>query len=357
MNLMPKKVRVALVREDLVALTKDTNKAIALGQFIYWAERMKDVDKYISEETDRLKKGGIEANLTPSYGWIYKEAEEFIEETMLTISRPTANRLLKSLVEDGYLFLRKNPDKKWDQTNQYRVNFLLIQEELRKLGYWHSELAWLTNGGSDDDPSEMIDATLKMSNAMINLSNGDLQAESAKNPSKDAMFKMSDASIKVSNASLKTSNRMSQNERAIPEITSEINNDDNNNARARVDQNLTMKNQQPNNSIGVKDQNDPNETLSPPLRPLDTFTSDDSGVDVFTAMVGLTSPPPSDGQAPISPKLTLTLDELNEIYRMVEARMTAYTFPQKKKPYMLTKDDYTKLHNLLYSQVPLDFIL
>ena len=140
-------------------------------------------------------------------------------------------------------------------------------------------------------------------------------------------------------------------------INKQVNRVDNNNARARVDQNLTMKNQQPNNSIGVKDQNDPNETLSPPLRPLDTFTSDDSGVDVFTAMAGLTSPPSSDGQAPISPKLTLTLDELNEIYRVVEARMTAYTFPQKKKPYMLSKDDYTKLHNLLYSQVPLDFIL
>ncbi len=92
-NLLSKKIRVAFVREDLVALTKDTNKAIALNQFIYWSERMRDVDQYIEEESMRLKRGGIDANLSPSHGWIYKEAEEFIQETMLTISRPTANRI------------------------------------------------------------------------------------------------------------------------------------------------------------------------------------------------------------------------------------------------------------------------
>ncbi len=303
-ELMPKKIRKVVLREDLFALTKDTHKAIALGQLIYWSERTKDVDKFITEESARLKRGGIESNMLPSYGWIYKEAKEFIEETMLSISRPTANRLLNALVEDSYLFVRNNPDKPWDRTNQYRVNFVFIRDELRKLGYWHSEFAWLSNDGDYDDPSEMSNTMLKMSNAMINLSIEEIQEENPQKADSDALLNLS--------------NRLSRNERAIPEITSKINNNDNN-KRGHETQNLPINNQQEN--------------------ALEEYNHPDTGQDSIEPTKDL-------------PAMT------TKICEMIQTRMSVYTMSTNNpRMYRLSSKDYQEINSLLFSGVPSDFIL
>ena len=42
-----KKLKRAVIKEELVELTGDFRPALILNQFIYWIERMYDADKYI----------------------------------------------------------------------------------------------------------------------------------------------------------------------------------------------------------------------------------------------------------------------------------------------------------------------
>ena len=203
MNLMPRKIHSAVVREDLYALTKDTFKALILHQFIYWSERMADVDRYIAEETKRCEQDGGTAHLSPAHGWVYKRAEELMEETLLSVSRQTVNRLLQSLVDDGYLLVRNNPEHKYDRTKQYRVDFVRIRNDLRAMGYLHSDLAWLVG---DED------AMLTESNAMLKMSIG---------KSKLSYARSDNEPWKVQGERLNA-----QNERAISKITTEIKKDD-----------------------------------------------------------------------------------------------------------------------------------
>ena len=124
-----------VIKEELVELTGDYRPAIILNQFIYWSERIKDVDKYINEETERALKDNLEVNIDTSNGWIYKSSEELNEEIMLGMSVATIRKYIKQLVDAGYLKQRKNPKYKWDNTIQYRVDIYKIQLDLAKLGY------------------------------------------------------------------------------------------------------------------------------------------------------------------------------------------------------------------------------
>lgn len=180
-------LKVAVLREELFVLTQDTFKAIALNQLIYWSERMADVDQYIAEESLRMRQDGIDSNMKPSSGWIYKSAEELNDEAMLSASRQSTNRLLQALVDDGYLLWRYNPDHKWDRKKQYRVDFVRIQNDLMKLGYTLHGYAWLN----------LSDALPTQSDALLNLSDG----------------------------KPKLSHRMSRNEPALPESTTETKTD------------------------------------------------------------------------------------------------------------------------------------
>ena len=124
-----------VIKEELVELTGDYRPAIILNQFIYWSERIKDVDKYINEETERALKDNLEVNIDTSNGWIYKSSEELNEEIMLGMSVATIRKYIKQLVDAGYLKQRKNPKYKWDKTIQYRVDIYKIQLDLAKLRY------------------------------------------------------------------------------------------------------------------------------------------------------------------------------------------------------------------------------
>ena len=71
----PRHMKRVVLKEELVILTGDALTALVLNQFIYWSERIKDVDKYIREEKQR----NPEVSISPTYGWIYKNAEELAE--------------------------------------------------------------------------------------------------------------------------------------------------------------------------------------------------------------------------------------------------------------------------------------
>ncbi|OJW46257.1 MAG: hypothetical protein BGO67_08550 [Alphaproteobacteria bacterium 41-28] len=124
-------LKVAVVREEFVELTGDPLVAIVLNQLLYWTERVNDYDLLLEEE----KKSQPEYNASPRHGWIYKTADELNEETMLRVSRPTMRKYLRTLVEQGWIDERSNPQDKWDKTTQYRVNLKKLQEDLFALGY------------------------------------------------------------------------------------------------------------------------------------------------------------------------------------------------------------------------------
>lgn len=129
------KLRTSVVRECLVALTGSSRAARILDQFLYWAERVNDVDRYIQEEKARCEQTGGTFDAPLTHGWIYKAAVELIDEIMLDESEQTVRKDITLLVEWGYLSQRSNPTHKWDRTIQYRVNLLKIQEDLQEIGY------------------------------------------------------------------------------------------------------------------------------------------------------------------------------------------------------------------------------
>ena len=132
---MNRKLKKAVIREEFVVLTGDYIKAIILNQFLYWTDRINDIDNFITEERKRLEQEGLSVNIDLQKGWIYKTAEELLDEIMLGMAQTTIRVHVKKLLETGYLLERNNPKFKWDKTKQYRVDLLKIQKDLLKLGY------------------------------------------------------------------------------------------------------------------------------------------------------------------------------------------------------------------------------
>ena len=133
---MPEKLKRAVVKEEFVALTDDILSALILNQFLYWAERVKDIDEYIIEEKKRAKKGEeLDLEINKTHGWIYKSAEEMKEEVMATVSTKTVKRRINKLVDKGWIEVRRNPKYDWDKTNQYRPNLIKLNEDLMEIGY------------------------------------------------------------------------------------------------------------------------------------------------------------------------------------------------------------------------------
>ena len=127
----PRPLKVAVIREELVALTHDPMVAIVLNQLVYWSMRVKDFDLFLEEE----KALNPDCPIPFRHGWIHKTAEKLIEETMLGVSHPTMRKYLKLLVEKGFVEERAHPQDKWNKTTQYRVNLRKLQADLLTLGY------------------------------------------------------------------------------------------------------------------------------------------------------------------------------------------------------------------------------
>ncbi|PEL95291.1 helix-turn-helix domain-containing protein [Bacillus cereus] len=142
---MANKLKRAVIKEELVVLTGDFKKAVLLNQLIYWSERVNDYDKFIEEEkkrarmamnTEEKQRAEILKQIELLHGWIYKSAEDMSIETMLGMSKSSIGRHLESLLENGWLERRNNPNWKGDNTYQYRVDILKIQKDLFRLGYF-----------------------------------------------------------------------------------------------------------------------------------------------------------------------------------------------------------------------------
>ena len=114
-----------IITEELLSITEDFRAAIILRQFLYWLPRMAYVDEYVEEVV-----GDSDAK---SNGWVYKSAQEMADETMCG-SRMTVARRIESLVEAGYLD-KRGSNREMDTTNEYRVNPLAIERDLREQGY------------------------------------------------------------------------------------------------------------------------------------------------------------------------------------------------------------------------------
>jgi len=148
----PKKLRRAVVKEELVAITGDVLLAMVLNQMIYWSERIRDVDNFISEEKRRASAHGIDLVMPLCHGWIYKTAHDLVDELMGAVSKQTMSRYLQNLCDMGFLTQRKNPIYRWDNTWQYRVNLISIQKALHEHGYGLEGYGFLT--GVDDNESK-----------------------------------------------------------------------------------------------------------------------------------------------------------------------------------------------------------
>lgn len=132
------KPKVAVIRQELLELTGDYRQALVLSQLLHWTSRVRDFDKFIEEEQQRIQTNLGEIgypNIEKQNGWIYKTAEEMAKETMLGLAPKNMRKHIKELVNKGIIEERRNPKYNWDKTLQYRVDTIKLQIELYKLGY------------------------------------------------------------------------------------------------------------------------------------------------------------------------------------------------------------------------------
>lgn len=208
----PRRLKRAVIKEELVELTGDFVKAVLLQQMLYWSERAQDFKQFAQEELQRAEKWGSPETLDGKkefvddmiYGWVYKTAEELSSETMLNLAANTIRRHLKELVEKGYLLERSNPKYRWDRTLQYRVDLLKVQADLMSRGY----------------PLEGYSVELPIAKMEHGAS---VCGDSASHvtPMDVPSSKMEDQSSKMENQSSEMENQTCENGVTIPEITTE----------------------------------------------------------------------------------------------------------------------------------------
>lgn len=129
-----RRLKVAIIREELVAITGDFAKAVILNQMLYWSERVDDFDSFIAAENKRAESHGLPTS-DATDGWFYKTAEELSDETLLGQSVANMRRHIKALEDMGFISERNNPKYQWDRTKQYRVNLIEIVDALAEKGY------------------------------------------------------------------------------------------------------------------------------------------------------------------------------------------------------------------------------
>lgn len=207
------KLKRVVIKEEFVALTGDFIKAVLLNQFIYWSERVKDFDQFITEELARAGQVEEKINMQLTNGWIYKKAEQLSEETMLGMAPNSILRHIKVLVERGWLDERHNPDQKWDRVKQYRVNLLLIASDLMEKGYalegYKIPFSILENA-----ISKMDFAKSKIEYASSNMENEKSNIDVSKSNLENAISILDNPSSNMDVRNIK-------NGRAIPEITTD----------------------------------------------------------------------------------------------------------------------------------------
>lgn len=205
--------KVVVLREEFVALTQEPLVAIVLGQLLYWTQRVKDFDLFLKEE----KFFNPDCKAVLRHGWIYKTANDLIEETMICVDRTTMRRYLKTLMDRGWLEERSHPTHRWDKTSQYRLNLRKLQEDLLPLGFELPGIDLLLrqefihkNDDEEDDSKEFDDEELISDiSEMAEFSKGDFAPSKEQNIS---CLKKSAENPRVQNAPSKGYNPPSKEE-------------------------------------------------------------------------------------------------------------------------------------------------
>ncbi len=125
-----KKLQLILVREELLTLTGNPRTAAILGQFLYWSQRVPDFDRFLAEEKNFSSKCPVF-----EHGWFYKTVQEFMEETMLSITAVTFRHYLGFLIDRGWVQTRVYSETRGSRTTQYRVNLRRLSRDLQEHGY------------------------------------------------------------------------------------------------------------------------------------------------------------------------------------------------------------------------------
>lgn len=133
-NKKQRPLKRAVIKEELVELTGDHISALILNQFLYWSERVRDYDKMLREEKERLEKEAKDEYEFKN-GWIYKTASDMNDEIMINKSDATIMRRIDKLISKGWIQRRRNPKNKQDRTYQYRLDIIQVQKDLMVIGH------------------------------------------------------------------------------------------------------------------------------------------------------------------------------------------------------------------------------
>ena len=213
--MVERELKRILLKEEFVALTGDYIKAIMLAQLEYWQKRAKEFDKFVDEEKERLTKEGVEINMTPSHGWIYKSAQELSSETMLGFSKSSIRSHLKELINMGYVLERQNPYHKWDRTMQYRLDLIKIKKDLNSLGYELQD--WIMDVTPHNHTSSKIEHRESKNRTSKNFENPDEN----KNKVGSVVTPYNHTSSKIEHRESRNRTSKFENKTAIPEIITE----------------------------------------------------------------------------------------------------------------------------------------
>jgi DNA-binding MarR family transcriptional regulator len=193
----------AVLREEFVALTGDAFQALVLNQFIYWVQKVNDFDDFLREEQER----NPDCNVSLRHGWIYKKAQELIEETMLQMSDITMRRIIKVLIEKGWIEERTNPDNRWNKVLQYRPDLKKIQQDLYGLGYALPGFPLLQPAQRSEAPKLQIEGS-NLQNEASNLQTDRFILKDTETTSEITAKNSADMRTDVSKLMLETWNRL-----------------------------------------------------------------------------------------------------------------------------------------------------
>jgi hypothetical protein len=137
------KMKKAVLREDMMALTQDVTQALVIGQMLYWTKTLDKVNDWLFEENKRLAEAEL-PQYEYNYGWIYKSAREMREDLMNAFSEDAIQRAFSALVTKGVLMKRHNPLVRYDRKLHYRVDILLLRRLLKDRGYEMTDFQLVT---------------------------------------------------------------------------------------------------------------------------------------------------------------------------------------------------------------------
>lgn len=135
MGVQIQRLKRAVIKEELVALTGDAYQAVILDRFITLTFESMEYDRLMLEEKARAESIGRIIDVPISFGWIYKKSEDLASEIMIINTARTVRQKVTELVEKGYLLERNSDEYRFERTKQYKVDMDKISQGLELMGY------------------------------------------------------------------------------------------------------------------------------------------------------------------------------------------------------------------------------